>query len=600
MKQFKQYDVVVSTKNQQTNCHYAEIDINYISQNICTDPAWIYFKETSSGKGAYDIKNFRHATPEEIKQYEQKGPHVLEKEESLKGRWLKARYTNSQATRVRQGEYVLIEKDSDVLVIKHKETTGLKICKNRIGTEWELMPKEFDPLKQKLNSPLRKETYKPDDWVVMLEDYGPIKKGRVLQILNKQSETSTCWIVKHKEQGSYLAPYERIIRKALPNEIPKIENMEPKSLFDIGDIIDTDDTGYQYTDMEKLSKNPEYTWTIIRGCNVKTSTRSNIEILDKAYSPYTSSWWYNVGEYGSNWISENCISLHKDKCIKLPKKPEERKYSVGDYVVCIGDNGRSKNGNVSAGWEKNLCFVVKSITTHSPTLNILWGGGMCNSGVFEDQVRMATQEEAHECKIHGGLYTIKPKEDLVKEAERRYPIGTKFISFRDEGRIREVQPYDGYITVKWYIDSNGYVRADNGMRTKGGFCSNPTVYENGKWAEIVTEESVTEESVMEKWLRETKAKNMSLKDLTTYIENGYTCPFKEIYSLLEGNETNQKTEILYNKWYPEQKYTLEKESYVIGIDPYEQKEEQILPIKHQAPIILVKKENTSKLIIINK
>lgn len=86
---------------------------------------------------------------------------------------------------------------------------------------------------------------------------------------------------------------------------------------------------------------------------------------------------------------------------------------------------------------------------------------------------------------------IPPKpEDLIKEAERRYPLGTKFISADDRGRTREVQPFGKESTVIWrYWDVSKEIRCENGMYIediKGrSACSNPHIYKNGVWAEIV-------------------------------------------------------------------------------------------------------------------
>lgn len=82
MKQIIQEDIVVSIKGQKTHTGCQYIDIGYISKVKNIGSNRLYFNETPDGTGAYDIKNFRHATPEEIKAYEAKGPHVLQKEKT--------------------------------------------------------------------------------------------------------------------------------------------------------------------------------------------------------------------------------------------------------------------------------------------------------------------------------------------------------------------------------------------------------------------------------------------------------------------------------------------------------------------------------------
>lgn len=85
------------------------------------------------------------------------------------------------------------------------------------------------------------------------------------------------------------------------------------------------------------------------------------------------------------------------------------------------------------------------------------------------------------------------KDKLIEEANKKYKIGTIFKSeFSDHGKLREVQPYIGNTTVtyKCFQGETGIIRCGNGMYfkdiNKQNVCSNPIVYQNGEWAEIVT------------------------------------------------------------------------------------------------------------------
>jgi len=602
MKQFKQKDIVVSTQTQKTNCYYAEIDINYISQNICTDLDWIYFEETLPGKGSYPSKNFRHATLEEIKAYEEKGPHVLSEmkteEEDLTGRWIKALVDNPECTSYKKGEYAQILKkyDDDTYEVRLDDRLqfGASPSKKNI---WELMPEGFSPVKEESTS----ETFVVGDWIVFNNTGGSLISlnnpiiGQAYQILSlnqpfkSEGDCNASLTggkkVRLSSVSSYEKPghYEAYFRRATPKEVLKVNKSIPEEMEQYVELIRDSSWGVKKGAICKIIRENECAsnqWVLENiyipntqryGINgdqffcVKSScipstkeayeaqivkdekTMENVESCEyvellanvfgfkvgdiaKVIKPHDTS---SIMVFVPNRISDSCLApnvVYQNSATKPSTKEAydrqhfntsesivKAEYKIGDYVVCIGDENKSTCGSKAAGWEKNLCFVVKNITAHFSSLKILWEGkNTC--GVYEDQVRMATQEEANECKIHGGLYTVK-----------------------------------------------------------------------------------TKESQMDKWLKETKAKNMSLEDLTAYIEGGYTCPFKEIYSLLEGNGRDQKAEILYNKWYPEKIISTGKSDYVIGIDPYEQKEEkEILPIKHQAPVIMVKKKNTSKLIIINK
>lgn len=72
------------------------------------------------------------------------------------------------------------------------------------------------------------------------------------------------------------------------------------------------------------------------------------------------------------------------------------------------------------------------------------------------------------------------------------------------------------------------------------------IYYKDKWAEIINNpKPVTEESTLDKWLRETKAKNLSLEELYEAVDSSN---FHEVYHKLQGRSTKDKTKILYDKW----------------------------------------------------
>lgn len=117
----------------------------------------------------------------------------------------------------------------------------------------------------------------------------------------------------------------------------KIKTIESK--FEIGDIIDTDTNGYQYTSMDLWSKDEHPDWEHIKNCNCRTASKKSLKILNKVYSIYTNSWWYNVEQY-ANWISEDCMSKHEEESKSLVgrwvKRISKIHYDL-DYGVPIGD-----------------------------------------------------------------------------------------------------------------------------------------------------------------------------------------------------------------------------------------------------------------------
>lgn len=98
--------------------------------------------------------------------------------------------------------------------------------------------------------------------------------------------------------------------------------------------------------------------------------------------------------------------------------------------------------------------------------------------------------------------TLKPKTmTLLDEAYKRYPIGTKFISKTDNGLIREIKPYGTHNTVKFELTENNKIWCSNGLDIgKGGCCSNPFLYEEGKWVEIVETTVIETPKEVDKWI----------------------------------------------------------------------------------------------------
>jgi len=84
------------------------------------------------------------------------------------------------------------------------------------------------------------------------------------------------------------------------------------------------------------------------------------------------------------------------------------------------------------------------------------------------------------------------KKELLAEAYRRFPIGTKFkSSFDDDDMIREIKPYAGNKSVTFIVDTGAgldgkttIIRCDNGINVDDDGCSNPRVYKDGVWVSV--------------------------------------------------------------------------------------------------------------------
>lgn len=67
----------------------------------------------------------------------------------------------------------------------------------------------------------------------------------------------------------------------------------------------------------------------------------------------------------------------------------------------------------------------------------------------------------------------------------------KSINKGEIGRVRKITPYhNNHKTIEWIFTSRSDLYCNNGMNTENGkYCSNPSIYINGIWAEIVKEET---------------------------------------------------------------------------------------------------------------
>jgi len=99
-------------------------------------------------------------------------------------------------------------------------------------------------------------------------------------------------------------------------------------------------------------------------------------------------------------------------------------------------------------------------------------------------IRLATPEEkAHfEACEKAGKYVepSKDKEFLIKEAKRRYPVGTSFVSFAPDRQVKKVKGQN-FIVDKGDIllESDSIINSTD---------SKWSIYKQGKWAEIVQDE----------------------------------------------------------------------------------------------------------------
>jgi hypothetical protein len=143
----------------------------------------------------------------------------------------------------------------------------------------------------------------------------------------------------------------------------------------------------------------------------------------------------------------------------------QEEYKVGDWVTKLSyfsSNGSMGNSNYGgAGFDKlPSTFLIERVESTSSFVKtqgsqVLWSD---NHGVYSKSVRHANKDEI--------------KDALLKEAKKRYPIGTKFKCLHDcnRGPIKEedynIQTYDDIYCIR-VLNGSG------------------CIYDSGKWAEII-------------------------------------------------------------------------------------------------------------------
>lgn len=75
-----------------------------------------------------------------------------------------------------------------------------------------------------------------------------------------------------------------------------------------------------------------------------------------------------------------------------------------------------------------------------------------------------------------------------------------------------------------------------------------------------------ENKELETWLSETKAKNLSLDELESFIEFVPTCPHSTVWSKLKGETNEEKAQILFNQWQQEPEFSPKRGDRVIVWD----------------------------------
>ena len=178
------------------------------------------------------------------------------------------------------------------------------------------------------------------------------------------------------------------------------------------------------------------------------------------------------------------IIYHNDikKWAEIKSKPNDKDWwktvAVGDIIACTETKGRG-----GLGFEPNEVFRVRGIDK-MPIHAIFFKVQENNvkpDGVYQDEIRKATQEEinAYKAKL-GGVKPLSPSkgantpgfDKLVLEARKRYPVGTRYVCLHNCGEGK-IETEDDFLLRK----NEDCIRTNKGTRC----CWNGT-----HWAVITT------------------------------------------------------------------------------------------------------------------
>ncbi len=310
----------------------------------------------------------------------------------------------------------------------------------------------------------------------------------------------------------------------------------------------------------------------------------------------------------SYFIRKTCIPSSRIELMPVGFEPEaevkeEWIPKVEDWVTMIKDYGQLKKGTTAK--------IKENQRDNCWWLDLSWG-----AAPFSSMFRKATQAE-----INAVNKPVESKtEDLLSEAKRRYPVGSKFYP----AHIDKAANYTCIITEE-DIDKIHFEEKDiyisYGNIIKNGHSISEVLYAKGKWAEIVekTEEAQLKANIKEverrreeKWqvggyvrlLREYKHKKKGdILKIKEYSKNDYggtdviECEDSILlYIGLECEWLGMQKPVEYPVW---NSYQKDDFHYITGIDSYCKTSDECYQkyevIKTTEPIILKKQQKINYL-----
>lgn len=193
------------------------------------------------------------------------------------------------------------------------------------------------------------------------------------------------------------------------------------------------------------------------------------------------------GRCGSNQESRTTYTNYEFSDIIFPEEKivnkEDDEFKIGAYIVFTSDFGSSKKGDVD---KIKTVYGPEQIMLEKE--GISWG--RLGEGFSKRCKYFLTLEEAQRfsdellCKNKVEAKPILSKEELLAEAKRRYPVGTKYKCANGIHTPGNEECFE--------ITHGDELRFFEGSRQKIDAIGRGFVYYVGKWAEIISEPAVEE------------------------------------------------------------------------------------------------------------
>ena len=453
------------------------------------------------------------------------------------GRYIKALVDYPHSGGVKKGEIGKIINKHEVNFPSQKRySCSNALSKKSLGVNYELLPEDYSPEQETNVEFISGKWY---NFTTMEGKYNLYVKassitGRKLFFMNGESISdgyfgrTDCIDIKLIENPRLLEDLSEI-QKYLPDGHPdkvKTFKLEAGKWYS----FNWDYFGKDHIVIAKIK--------VVKEDQFSISWRSYLW-LDKSYSDndaYSFKCISNIKELSIKEIQPYLPKEHPDKIFD---KVEYGEFKKGEYVVLIGRGQSTRSSDELSIDEvfipnhcykvrKNKSYLMTELDSTGNTTNS-WVGIPYNPNEYHKNRnwRYATEKEAIEYERRGKPYDVTElqkkelsMEQIQEECKKRFPIGCTYI---DTDKITNILKDDSYTYCIIRQTIWGH---------SGGGC----LYENGKWAELV---SLTEQDN----LKEDTIEYSEKRNATILLESDIKS--KELYSTYK--EPLLSTKLLSNK-----------------------------------------------------